>query len=118
MKTVAPKESVGRLFRAFSDGTRVRILSLLREGEVCVCDLVRVLDAPQPTVSRHLAYLRKAGLVEARRQGLWMHYSLAAPGSPLHAKLLECLKCCPDAMPELARDAKRLKACCGGNGCR
>jgi ArsR family transcriptional regulator len=104
------------MFRAFSDRTRLRILSLLRPGELCVCDLVRVLVAPQPTVSRHLAYLRKAGLVTARRDGLWMHYSLAPAVAPFHRKLLECLACCFDDVPELARDAAALGRSCRSSG--
>jgi ArsR family transcriptional regulator len=98
-----------RLFRAFADRTRLRILHLLRDGELCVCDLVAVLRAPQPTVSRHLAYLRKAGLVAARRDGMWMHYQLAPPAHALHAKLLECLKTSCVSMPDAERDMKRLK---------
>ena len=62
--------SVDRIFRAFSDRTRLRILNLLSAGELCVCDIVRVLDLPQPKVSRHLAYLRRAGLVSAARRVL------------------------------------------------
>ncbi len=109
------------MFRAFSDRTRLRILNLLRTGETCVCDLQSVLDVPQPKVSRHLAYLRKAVLVKARKQGLWSYYTLAPSKSPFHAKLLECLGCCFNDVPELARDIKKLKRsgctgfpdCCG-----
>ena len=61
-----------RLFRAFSDATRLRILNLLQMGELCVCDIVSTLDIPQPTASRHLAYLRKCQFVAARKQGTWM----------------------------------------------
>jgi len=107
--------SADRLFRAFSDPTRLRILSLLRRGELCVCELVGVLGVPQPTASRHLAYLRRAGLVEARKDGLWMHYRLTTPKSALHQKLLDCLACCLDDVPQLVRDARRLKrlpGCC------
>lgn len=100
--------SVDRMFRAFADPTRLRILSLLLRGELCVCDIVNVLDVPQPTASRHLAYLRKAGLVESRREGLWMHYKLAPAGSAMHKKLIECIGCCLQDVPQLAKDAKRL----------
>ena len=101
------------MFRAFSDRTRLRLLHLLRGGEVCVCDLVRVLGVPQPKVSRHLAYLRKAGLVEARKEGLWMHYQLAPVRNEFHESLLKCLACCFASVPELARDeAKLRKGCC------
>ena len=69
------------MFRAFSDRTRLRILHLLRGGELCVCDLVDVLGVPQPKISRHLAYLRRAGSVVARKDGLWCHYRLARPAT-------------------------------------
>src|SRR5688572_11617715 len=65
------------VYRALADETRLRILALLRDGEVCVCHLHGSLRLPQPTISRHLAYLRKSGLVGARRDGVWMHYSIA-----------------------------------------
>ena len=105
------------MFRAFSDRTRLRILHLLRGGELCVCDLVEVLGVPQPKTSRHLAYLRKAGLVVARKEGLWNYYRLARARNAFHAKLLDCLDCCFREAPELAHDARRLTArgknCCG-----
>jgi ArsR family transcriptional regulator, arsenate/arsenite/antimonite-responsive transcriptional repressor len=112
--------SVDQMFRAFSDRTRLRILSMLRrtesgQGELCVCEIVGVLGVPQPKVSRHLAYLRRAGLVEARREGLWMYYRLAPARSAFHAKLLDCLACCFEDVPQLARDEKKLKClpgCC------
>ena len=97
------------MFRAFSDRTRLRILNLLRPGELCVCDLVRVIGVPQPKVSRHLAYLRKAGLVTSRKEGLWMYYELAPAKSDFHRKLIECLGCCFTDVPELAKDAKDAK---------
>lgn len=113
MKTAAPKNRVDTMFRAFSDRTRLRILNLLRPGELCVCDLVRVIGAPQPTVSRHLAYLRKAGLVRSRKDGLWMYYELAPAKSDFHRKLIECLGCCFTDVPELAKDVKVLgRVCC------
>ena len=126
MKTVTAAISVDKMFRAFSDRTRLRILNLLRaggKGEICVCDLVEVLDAPQPLVSRHLAYLRRAGLVMARKEGLWMHYRLAPAATEFHKSLLNCLACCFGSVPELAKDVKRLRAkgyseCCGSErGC-
>jgi ArsR family transcriptional regulator len=100
------------MFRAVSDRTRLRILNLLRGGELCVCDLVNALRVPQPKASRHLAYLKKAGLVTARREGLWIHYQLAPATSPFHQKLLDCLTCCFQDVPELASDVKRLRKCC------
>jgi ArsR family transcriptional regulator len=105
---VAKQDKVDVMFRAFSDRTRLRLLHLLRGGETCVCDLVDVLGVPQPKVSRHLAYLRRAGLVTARREGMWMHYQLAPATSEFHKSLLSCLACCFKSVPELAKDARKL----------
>jgi ArsR family transcriptional regulator len=121
MKKTVTGSNVDLMFRAFSDPTRLRLLNLLRGGETCVCDLVRVLRVPQPKVSRHLAYLKRAGLVTARKEGYWMHYSLAPAKGELHTSLLNCLACCFKAVPELARDTEKLgrkepasaAACCG-----
>ena len=104
------------MFRAFSDRTRLRILHMLAGGELCVCDLVTVIDVPQPKISRHLAYLRRAGLVVARKEGLWMRYRLAPIQNAFHQKLMDCLANCFDEVPELANDSKilnRVKACKG-----
>ena len=115
MVATRSKISVDLMFRAFSDRTRLRVLHLLREGELCVCDIVRVLELPQPKISRHLAYLRKAGLVTARKEGLWMHYQLAPASGEFHQSLLNCLACCFASVPELARDGRKLKGkCCVG----
>lgn len=108
------------MFRAFSDRTRLRILHLLQAGgELCVCDLVAVLGVPQPKASRHLAYLRKASLVEARKDGLWSYYRLAEAQGEFHRKLMECLGCCFRDVPELARDAEKLtgRKCGAGRDC-
>ena len=80
---------LAEVYRALADETRLRILALLRGGEVCVCHIHGGLRLPQPTISRHLAYLRKTGLVEARRQGVWMYYRLAAPASPVVRQVLD-----------------------------
>ena len=89
----APKlrnlESLTAVYGALSDATRLRILSLLKDGEVCVCHLHASLGVPQPTVSRHLAYLPRAGPVRARRDGIWMHYSLARPSDPVAAAIVD-----------------------------
>ena len=95
-------------FRAVSDRTRLRILHLLLGGELCVCDLVDIIQVPQPTASRHLAYLRKAGLVVTQKKGLWTHYSLAPAKTALHQHLLRCLAACFPEMRELRRDKARL----------
>jgi ArsR family transcriptional regulator len=119
MKTAAPTNRVDLAFRAFSDRTRLRILSLLRGGELCVCDLIDVLRVPQAKVSRHLAYLRRAGLVRVRKDGLWSYYTLAAASGSFHAKLLECLTCCFTDVPDMAKDAAKLKrkSRCGPQCC-
>lgn len=109
--------SIDLMFRAFCDRTRLRILSLLREGELCVGDMVAILQAPQPRISRHLAYLKKAGLVVSRRSGLWMHYCLAPAGSAFHRKLLECAITCFEEVPEIKSDNVRAAKLHRSGGC-
>jgi len=75
-------QQLERVFRALGDPTRLRIIGLLAGGEVCVCQIHESLRIPQPKTSRHLAYLRRAGLVDARKEGLWVHYRLAEPADP------------------------------------
>jgi ArsR family transcriptional regulator len=104
-------------FRAFSDPTRLRILHLLQQGELCVGDVVQIIAVPQPTASRHLAYLRKAGLVQARKNGLWIHYSLVPPGNSFHQKLLECLKSCFHEVNKLKSDSARARKLRKSGGC-
>jgi len=82
------KTSLVTLFQALADPTRLRLLNLMAAGEVCVCYFVEVFDEPQPKISRHLAYLRRAGLVTARRDGKWIHYGLAEPSDPAVAEVL------------------------------
>ena len=109
MSTSPPEPS--ELFRAFADPTRLRILSLLLEQkELCVCDLCEVLDEIQPKVSRHLATLRRVGLVRVRRDGKWMIYSLADAPAPLQRTLLRCVGSCLAGFDVLADDLKRLRA--------
>lgn len=76
-------EALERLFKALSDRTRLRILALLAQGETCVCDIHGPLGIPQPTASRHLAYLRRSGLVSDRREGLWVYYRLSEQADPV-----------------------------------
>jgi ArsR family transcriptional regulator len=107
--------NVNLMFRAFSDRTRLRILHLLLVGELCVCDIVKVIRVPQPTASRHLAYLLRAGLITKRRQGLWAYYQLTPARSAFHHSLITCLRECSRDVAELAGDAKRavkIKVCC------
>jgi ArsR family transcriptional regulator len=107
-------EDATYLFRAMADPTRLRILHLLRDGELCVGDLVTVLAVPQPTASRHLASLKTAGLISARKNSYWTYYSLASARTALRRKLLECLDA--DAAGRV-RDAKRLAAVRRSGGC-
>jgi ArsR family transcriptional regulator len=106
-------ESV-ELFKAFADPVRLRLLNLLADGEVCVCHLHEALDLPQSTVSRHLAYLRKRGLVLGRKEGLWVHYRLAKPAGELHRHLMGCLGACFKELKSLRHDREKLNrnSCC------
>ncbi len=97
------------LFKAFADSTRLRILNLLLEGELCVCDLCEVLDIIQPTVSRHLGHLRRAGLVVGRREGKWMHYGIAKCPDKLERTLLNCINSCLRQVDVLREDLTRLR---------
>lgn len=85
-------KQTARIFKTLADETRLRILALLSCGELCVCDLVAVLGLPQSTVSRHLATLRHAGLVDDRRQGVWMYYRLNAELDRTSARLMPLLQ--------------------------
>lgn len=109
MASQPASKSVSDKFAAFSDPTRLRIPHLLRDGELCVGDLVTILDMPQPAISRHLAYLRRSALIVTRKSGLWMYYSIAPAKSELHRKLLDCLTACFSDVPKLKMDAARAK---------
>lgn len=82
------------LFKGFADPTRIRILNVLAAGELCVCDLVALLRLSQPTVSRHLAYLRRTGLVDARPELRFTYYRLAQPRDDVHHNLIGCVRTC------------------------
>jgi ArsR family transcriptional regulator len=97
------------VYAALADPTRLRILSLLGEDEICVCHIHASLDVPQPTASRHLAYLRKAGLVEARRDGIWMHYRLAPIENPVLAAVVKAALHALTHASISAKDEKRLQ---------
>jgi ArsR family transcriptional regulator len=105
------------LFAAFADETRLRLLGLLCERELCVCDLCEVLDEIQPKVSRHLATLRDAGFVRVRRRGKWKFYRLTEQPSPLQARLIACVKSCLRDVDVLAADRARLGALRGDLRC-
>src|SRR5687767_2365607 len=91
-------------FMALADKTRLRLLNLMRDEEVCVCFFGEVLGDSQPKISRHLAYLRNAGLVEARRDGKWMHYSIRDPKDENARRVLERVFEWLDSREELRRD--------------
>ncbi len=103
--------------KAFADPVRLRLLNLLSDDrEICVCHLHEALNLPQPTVSRHLAYLRKSGIVAGRKEGLWVHYKLARSKSGLNRILLGCLGTCLGDPEVFRQDLERLGravACCG-----
>jgi ArsR family transcriptional regulator, arsenate/arsenite/antimonite-responsive transcriptional repressor len=112
--TQAPKTFDKDLFfRAFADRTRLRLLNLMRSEEVCVCFFVEILKTNQPKISRHLAYLRKAGIVGARREGPWMHYRIVEPPDPDAARVLRDTLAWLAHDREMQRDRERLvKVCC------
>jgi ArsR family transcriptional regulator len=116
-RATAAVHSADLMFRAFSDRTRLRILHVLQGGELCVGDIVEILLAPQPRISRHLAYLRRANLVVVRKSGLWSHYSLAPAKTAFHRKLLECLAKCFGEVPELQADDARAAKVRKSGGC-
>ncbi len=102
-------EALTTVYAALADPTRLRILSLLGDGEICVCHIHASLDVPQPTASRHLAYLRKSGLVEARREGIWMHYKLAPIDNPVVASVVAAALHALTHADISAKDERRLQ---------
>ena len=106
-------EELEIVFGALADRTRLRLLNLMAGGEVCVCFFVEVLDEPQPKISRHLAFLRKAGLVTARRDAKWMHYSVTPPAHPTARYVFEQTLSALRDDADMQRDRITLaKACC------
>lgn len=114
---VAETADAPALFRALADETRLRILNLLAPGELCVGDLVRILGLPQPTASRHLGYLRRAGLVTVRKEGLWCFYGLPGARSGLVARLFECVRESRATLPRLREDDAGRRALLASGGC-
>jgi ArsR family transcriptional regulator len=111
-KQLLEMESV---FKALADSTRLRILGLLLAGEVCVCDIHESLKIPQSKASRHLAYLRRSGLVETRREGLWIHYRLGRLADPVLAAIVDATRHALAHIDTVRRDAQRLEkrtGCC------
>ena len=110
-----PLGHLEHLFKALADSTRLRILGLLLTGEVCVCHIHESLRIPQPKASRHLAYLRRAGLVETRRQGLWIYYRLADTSDPILRTIQQAVTHALGHVGAIHRDAGRLQkktGCC------
>lgn len=101
------------LFRALADRTRLRLLNLMGTDEICVCFLVEGLKTNQPKISRHLAYLRRAGVVQTRREGKWMHYRVVEPPDERAARIFREVRAWLAQDAEMQRDRTRLvKLCC------
>ena len=108
-----PPFSIERFFQALGDNTRLRLMNLMGDQEICVCYFVEILGGPQPKISRHLAYLRSAGIVAARREGKWMHYRIVMPPHAGAAKILKkTLHWLQEDKAMQADRAKLSKACC------
>jgi ArsR family transcriptional regulator len=104
-------------FQALGDNTRLRLLNLMGDQELCVCYFVEILEQGQPKISRHLAYLRRAGIVEARRDGKWMHYRIVMPPNIGATQLLRQTLAWLKEKPAMQADRLRLsKACCSPDG--
>ncbi len=100
------------LFRALADRTRLRLLNLMGDDELCVCFFVEVLGTNQPKISRHLAYLRRAGVVAARREGKWMHYRIETPADPHAARVFAEVMAWLAEEREMQKDHARLENIC------
>ena len=110
-----PLSEMERIFKALADPTRLRILGLLLTGEVCVCHMHESLRIPQSKASRHLAYLRRSGLVQTRRDGLWVHYRLARLADPTLEAVRQAIAHALGHLDVVAKDAHRLEkktGCC------
>ena len=99
-------------FAALADRTRLRLLNLMRDGEVCVCFFAETLGTNNPKISRHLAYLKRAGLVKSRRDGKWMHYSITRPNDPKAAEILDSLMTALEIDEEMKADRANLVSVC------
>ena len=107
------KYNLETLFSALADRTRLRLINLIGDSEVCVCFLVEILKTSQPKISRHLAYLRQARVVVARREGKWMHYRLSEPPDEHAADIFREVRASLTEHPEFQRDREKLeKVCC------
>lgn len=111
-KTTEKFIDMERFFRALADRTRLRLLNLMSGGEVCVCFFVEVLAMSQPKISRHLGYLRRAGVVASRRDGKWIHYGIVEPPNTHAAQVFDGIRSWLSEDVEMKRDAKRLETVC------
>jgi ArsR family transcriptional regulator, arsenate/arsenite/antimonite-responsive transcriptional repressor len=111
MKSLIP------FFRALADETRLRIVMLLLHGELCVCDLMAILDAPQSKLSRHLAYLKHSGIVSGRREGVWMHYSLKAPLNELYQDQIDLFRKKVSVLSPFKHDRRKMLQFKAKGGC-
>jgi ArsR family transcriptional regulator, arsenate/arsenite/antimonite-responsive transcriptional repressor len=110
-KTGAVK--LDEFFAALADRTRLRLLNLMRDGEVCVCFFAETIGTNNPKISRHLAYLKRAGLVKGRRDGKWMHYSISVPKDPRAADIFESVMRAIETDEEMRADKVNLvNVCC------
>jgi len=112
-KTKPAIDQLEAVFRALADKTRLRILALLGNNEVCVCHIHDTLALSQPTASRHLAYLRKCGLVDVRRDGVWMHYRVSASLDPLIRKVVNAAIEVLLEVPTTGQDRKQFQRAFG-----
>lgn len=104
--------SIALLFKALADETRLRLINLIGDDEICVCFFVEVLKTNQPKISRHLAYLKRAGVAAARREGKWIHYRLVEPSDPHAARIFREVRSWLDHNPAMVSDRTRLKKIC------
>ncbi len=113
MRHVSHSARLAGLFAALADPTRLRLLNLMAGREVCVCYFVEILGQSQPKISRHLAYLRRAGIVAARREGKWMHYRIVRPAEEAAASILDAALASLAADKRVLADRAKLdRACC------
>jgi ArsR family transcriptional regulator, arsenate/arsenite/antimonite-responsive transcriptional repressor len=113
IKTRAAVDQLEVVFKALADKTRLRILALLGNNEVCVCHIHDSLGVPQPTVSRHLAYLRRTGLVDVRRDGVWMHYRVSRSLDPLAQRVVNAAVDALMQVPTTNQDRKQFQRAFG-----
>ena len=109
-RSAATLNDLDSVFKGFADPTRIRLLSALAAGELCVCDLVDILGLPQPAVSRHLGYLRRTGLVEVTRDARFAHYRLAEPDNAVHQNLINCVRTCFRGISSLDKERRQAEA--------